>query len=153
MATNLNLRDDFAGSQIEIVLDHIQELLLRHFGSAVVEYCNGEGFGHADGVGHLHLAATAQSGLNQRLRHPPGRICCGSVHFREVLSREGAPSVCSPSAIRVHYDFATCQAGVALEMKRDQNYVSSFSRDVASYLWPSYNEQSARVDVNNGLIV
>lgn len=81
-----NLLDDLSWSQIKVVLNDGQELLLLQVRRAVVEDCDRERFGDADGVADLDQAATADSGLDQGLGDPASCVCGRSVDFCEILA-------------------------------------------------------------------
>ena len=47
--------DDAARTQVEVVLDDLQQLLLGVLGGAVVKHSDRNGLCHADGVRHLRI--------------------------------------------------------------------------------------------------
>ena len=49
----LEVLDDAAGSQVEVLLDNLHELLLAPGAGAVVKHGDRQGLGHANGVGNL----------------------------------------------------------------------------------------------------
>ena len=55
------LPDDDTGPQVEVLVDDAQQLSLGLLRRAVCEEGDGEGVGHADGIGHLQ--DKAQQGL------------------------------------------------------------------------------------------
>ena len=49
--------DDFAGPEVEVLHDDLEQLSLGVLAGSVVEDCDGDGFSHADGVGNLAAVA------------------------------------------------------------------------------------------------
>ena len=49
----LEVLDDAAGAEVEVLVDDLHELLLALGGGAVVHHGHGEGLGNADSVGNL----------------------------------------------------------------------------------------------------
>ncbi len=74
---------------------------------------DGDGMRDADGVGHLHLAALGEAGGDDVLGDVAGRVGAGAVDLARVLAGEGAATVRSGAAVRVHDDLAAGEAAVA----------------------------------------
>ena len=70
--------------------------------------------GHPDGVGHLHLAAAGQPGLDDVLGHPAGGVGGGAVHLGGILAAEGTAAVTGHAAVGIHDDLAAGEPGVAV---------------------------------------
>jgi len=77
--------DDAARTQVEVVLDDLQQLLLGVLGGAVVKHSDRNGLCHADGVRHLYSGALANFASNQGLCYPTGGVSCRSVNLGVVL--------------------------------------------------------------------
>ena len=69
--------------------------------------------GHADGVGHLHLAAGGQAGGHHVLGDVAPHVGGRAVDLGGVLAAEGAAAVAAHAAVGVDDDLAAGDAGVA----------------------------------------
>ncbi len=105
--------DDLGRAHVEALVDDGGELLLVQHAGAVGVHQNGDGVGHADGVGQLDLALAAQAGGHQVLGDVAGHVGGGAVHLGGVLAGEAAAAVGRGAAVGVHDDLASGQAGVA----------------------------------------
>lgn len=61
------LRTDDTGPQIPVVLDDLDELLVRLLTSSVGVNVDGEWFGNTNGVGQLNKNTASETGCNERL--------------------------------------------------------------------------------------
>lgn len=105
--------DDFSRAKIEVLLHNLQKLLLALRRRAVAEDGDGEGLGDTDGVGDLDQDALAEAGLDEGLGDPAGGISGGTIDLGEVLAREGATSMSSPSSVCVDDDLSSGESGVS----------------------------------------
>ena len=112
-AAEIQVLDDLGRAHVEAIVDDGGELLLVQHAGAVGVHQNGDGVGHADGVGQLNLALAAQAGGHQVLGDVAGHVGGGAVHLGGVLAGEAAAAVGRGAAIGVHDDLASGQAGVA----------------------------------------
>jgi len=109
----LEVLDDSAWAEVEVLLDDIQKLLLALCRRTVAEDGDGEWLGDTDGVGDLDQDASAESGLDEGLGDPAGGVGGGAIHFGEVLSGESATTVGAPSSVSVDDDLTASQTGVS----------------------------------------
>ncbi len=79
------------------------------------------GLGHANGVGHLHLALARQTGGHHVLGHIAGGIGSRAVYLAGVFAAEGTAAVGAGAAVGVHDDLATGQAAIALRATDDKS--------------------------------
>ena len=103
-----------AGPQVEHLVDRLGD-------GVRVDLLGTEGLdqhrhraGHADGVGHLDLAAAGGPGGHHVLGHPAGRVGGGAVDLGRVLAREGAATVAGHAAVGVDDDLAAGETGVGV---------------------------------------
>ena len=78
---SFSLLDDFAWSQVEVIVDDLKELLLVESRRAEREDHDGQGLGDANRIGHLHEAASADACLHQRLGYPSSGVSSRSIHL------------------------------------------------------------------------
>ena len=116
----VELLDDDARPEVEVLADDLDELVGRLERGAVRLDEDGEGLRHADGVRQLHQAAPRQLRVHQRLGDPPREVRRGAVHLAVVFAGEGAAAVRAPAAVGVDDDFATGQTCVALGPADDE---------------------------------
>merc|ERR1712168_630386 len=109
----LEVLDDSAWAEVEVLLDDIQKLLLALCRRTVAEDGDGEWLGDTDGVGDLNQDASAESGLDEGFGDPAGGVGGGTIHFGEVLAGESATTVGAPSSVSVDDDLTACQTGVS----------------------------------------
>jgi len=119
-ALEVEVADDAAGAKVKVLLDDGNNLIVRLGGSAVGLHVDGQGLGHANGVGKLNQHTLAQTGLDKRLCHPAESVGSGAVHLGGVLPGEGATSVGTPPTVGVHDDLAPSQAGIAVGAANDK---------------------------------
>ena len=92
-AAEIQVLDDLGRAHVEAIVDDGGELLLVQHAGAVGVHQNGDGVGHADGVGQLNLALAAQAGGHQVLGDVAGHVGGGAVHLGGVLAGEAAAAV------------------------------------------------------------
>src|SRR5690606_507682 len=66
--------DDAVRTQVEVLADQLLDLRVRDAAGAEGGDRDRGGFGHADGVGHLHLALVGQAGGDHVLGHVAGGV-------------------------------------------------------------------------------
>ena len=79
-------------------------------GRAEALHHDGDGVGHADGVGELDLAAFGKAGRDDVLGHIACHVGGGAVHLGGILAGEGAAAVPAHAAVGVHDDLAAGEA-------------------------------------------
>jgi len=84
----VKFRDDRIRSQVEIVLNDFQEVLIRKtlFDSALRINLDREGLGDSYALAHLHLAPFNKACMDQTLRDPSSCLSCRSVDLSWVFS-------------------------------------------------------------------
>src|SRR5208282_909995 len=102
----LQMGADAARAQIHHLLQHLGELILRHFAGAGGVDIDRQGLGHADGIGHLDGAALGQARRHHVLGEIARRIGRRTVDLRRILAREGAAAMRRGAAIGVDDDLA-----------------------------------------------
>lgn len=82
----VKIPDDGTRAQVKGLGDQLADLLIRDLAGAEGLHVDAEGVGHADGIGHLDLAAVGQAGSHHVLGHPAAGIRRGAIHFRGVFA-------------------------------------------------------------------
>lgn len=70
----IQLLDDLARAQVEVVTHNLFQLCIGDLASAVRENRDVQRFGDSDGIGELDQDASHEAGHHQRLCYPPGSI-------------------------------------------------------------------------------
>ena len=105
--------DDGAGAQVEDLADGALDIGHGHaLGAERIDH-DGHGAGHADGVGHLNLAAMRQTRGHHVLGNPASSVGRGAVDLRAVLAAERAAAVTAHAAVGVDDDLTAGQTAVA----------------------------------------
>src|SRR5690606_7611559 len=104
---------DRVRTQVEHLADQLDDQLLGDLVGAEGVDRDGGRLGHADGVGHLDLAAVGQAGGDDVLGHVAAGVGGRTVDLGRVLAGEGAAAVTGHAAIGVDDDLAPGQAAVA----------------------------------------
>ena len=128
-----DILNNLARSEVEVVLDDLEELVLALARRTIREDGDGEWVSDTDRVGDLYEHAFAETGLDERLGHPSGSVGGRSIHFSVVLAREGATTVSAPTAISIDDNLTTGETGVTL--------------------WASDHEQARWVQVVDSVVV
>src|SRR5690606_24701427 len=111
---------DGVGAQVEHFAHQVDDGGFRHLVGAEGVQGDRGGLGHADGVGHLDLAAVGQAGGDDVLGHVAAGVGGGAVHLGRVLAGEGAAAVAGHAAVGVDDDLAAGQAAVAHRAADDE---------------------------------
>src|SRR5262249_19890193 len=77
-------------------------------------------FGHADGVGELHLAHIGQAGRDHVLCDIAGHVRRRAIDLGRILAGERAAAVGAAAAVAVYDDLATGEARVAVRAADDE---------------------------------
>ena len=117
----VELHDDRSRSEVEVLGDDLDELLVRLLGGSVRVNEDGERLGDTDGVRELDEASSGEAGVDERLCDPSGGVGGGSVDLGPVLSGEGSSSVGSPSSVGVDNDLSASQSGVSLRSSDNES--------------------------------
>ncbi len=101
------------GAHVEYLAHQFRQAVFAHLAGAEGLHHDGDRLGHADGIGHLHLATLAQAGGHQVLGHVAPHVGRRAVHLGGVLAGECAAAVTAHAAIGIDDDLAAGQAAVA----------------------------------------
>jgi len=112
-AAQVEIPDDGAGAQVEVLGDQGGDLLIGDGAGAEGLDIDTERARHADGVGHLDLAAGGEPGGDDVLGGPARGVGGGAIHLRGVFAAEGAAAVAAHAAVGIDDDLAPGDAGVA----------------------------------------
>ena len=107
-------------TQVEYFLNDVSDFLVGDFACAECGYMHGYRSGNADCIGNLHFAARGDAGADDVFCHPAHCISCRAVHFSWIFARECAAAVACVAAVGVDDNFATGQAGVAMQSADDK---------------------------------
>jgi hypothetical protein len=77
----------------------------------------------------LHEGAAGESGFEERLGDPAGKIGGRAIDLGVILSGESSSTVCTPAAVRVDDDLAASETGITL--------------------WATNDEETGWLDLNN----
>lgn len=116
----IQIADDGAGAQVEVLCDQLRDLLVAHLAGAEGLHVDAERARHPDGVRHLDLAAVRQPGSHHVLGHPAARVRRGPIHLGGVLAAESAAAVPAHAAVGIHDDLAPGYPGVAHRSADDE---------------------------------
>ena len=106
--------DNSRRTQIEILPDNLHQTAVRKLSCAEGIHIDRGWPRYADSVRELNLTFVRQSGRHNILRHIAGRVGCGAVHLRAVLSGESAAAMAGHAAVGVHDNLASCQSAVSV---------------------------------------
>ena len=119
-AVEAELADDDTGTEVEVVADDLNELLIGPLAGAVGVDEDGEGLGNANGVRELDEAAASEAGVDKGLCDPAGGVGRRTVNLGEVLAGEGASTVGTPTTVGVDDDLTTGKTSIALRTTDDE---------------------------------
>ena len=108
--------DDVVRAHREDLADAFRDLAVGHvdLGGAVGVDVESDGFGFADGVGHLDEHLVAETGGHQVLGDVAGGVGSRAIDFRGVFAGESAAAVCTASTVGVDDDFASRESCVTV---------------------------------------
>ncbi len=116
----IELPDDDAGTEVEVVPDDLDELVRGLGGGSVAVDVDGEGLGDTDGVRELHKGTAGEAGRDERLGDPAADVGSRSVDLGEILTGESTTTVGTPATVGVDDDLAAGEAGVTLGTTDDE---------------------------------
>src|SRR6476646_2519497 len=112
-AAQLQVADNGAGPQIEVLLDQRHNGIVGHLARAESLDRDADRVGHADGIAKLDLEALGQPGGDDILRHIAGGIVRRAVHLSRVLAAEGAAAMAGHPTRGIDDNLAAGYAGIA----------------------------------------
>lgn len=116
----VELLDNDAGPQVEVVTDDLDKLIRALGGSTVGVDVDGQGLSNTNGVGELDQGAAGEASSDQGLGDPPTNVGSGSVDLGKVLSGEGTTTVGTPATVCVNNNLTTSKTGVTLRTTNDE---------------------------------
>mmetsp|Transcript_13720 Transcript_13720/g.28343 ORF Transcript_13720/g.28343 Transcript_13720/m.28343 type:complete len:210 (-) Transcript_13720:710-1339(-) len=120
--TQVEVPNDAARSQVEILVDHSRQLSICHplLDSSVRIDIYRQGIGDANGIGQLNQRTLAQFGSHQRLCDPASSISSRSINLGGILTRKGTSPMSAPATIGINNDLSSRQSSVAMRTANDE---------------------------------
>lgn len=119
-AVQAQLTNNDTGSQVEVLVDDLDELLGGLVRGAVGVDVDRQGLSNTNGVGELNKGAASEASVDEGLGDPASEISSGAVDLGEVLAREGTATVSTPATVGVDNDLTASQTGVTLGTTNDE---------------------------------
>ena len=119
-AAQIQIADDSAGAQVEVFADQLGDVFIGDLARAEGLDVDRERVRHANGVGHLDLAALRQPGSHHVLGDPAAGVGCGAIHLRGILAAESTTAVPAHAAVGIDDDLAPGDPGVAHRSADDE---------------------------------
>ena len=119
-AVEVEFAHDDTGSQVEVLVDDLDELVGRPVGGAVGVDVDRQGLGDTNGVGELNEGTTGELGGDDGLGDPAGEVSGGTVDLGEVLAGESTTTVGTPATVGVDDDLAAGETGITLGTTDDE---------------------------------
>jgi len=121
-STELELLDDVAGAEVEVVLNNASEelVILTVLNGAVGVDPNAEWVSQSNSVRDLDANAMAEFGVYKRFSDISGEVGGGSIDLGGVLSRVSATSMGTPTTIRVDDDLSSGETGISAGTSLDE---------------------------------
>ena len=112
--------DNDTGTEVEVVADDGDELLVGLLTSAVRVDEHGKRVGDTNGVRELNEDTAGEASGNEGLGNPSGSVSGGSVDLGEVLAGESATTVGTPTTVGINNDLSASETGVTLRTTNDE---------------------------------
>src|SRR5580704_3850642 len=112
-AAQVERLDNALGRQLEECANHFGDLRIRDSARAESVCHYGNGLGDADGIGQLDFYFRGQAGGYEILRDVARHVAGGAVNFCGVFAGQSATAVTAVTAVGVHDNFASGEAGIA----------------------------------------
>lgn len=119
-AGEVEVLDHDTRSQVEVVLDELDEVGVAVLGGSVSLDKETDGTSDTDGVSRLDEDTACEARGNDGLGNVSVDVGSGSVDLGEVLSREGTTTVGTPTSVGVDDDLSSGQTGVTLGSTNDE---------------------------------
>jgi len=116
----IELLDNNAGAEVEVVADDLDELVRVLLRGAVGVDVDGEGLSNTNGVGELDQSTAGKTGSDEGLGDPAADVGGRAIDLGEILARESTTTVSAPSTVGVDDDLATSQTGITLRATDDK---------------------------------
>src|ERR1700716_1371464 len=111
--TKLEVIDDRAGPEIEMLCDQLADRFVRYRTGAERLDIQRDRMRATDDVRELYLEAIRENRLDHVLRDIARRVCRGPVDLRRILATECAAAVARVATVGVNDDLPPGEAGVA----------------------------------------
>jgi hypothetical protein len=112
--------DDDTGTEVEVLVNDVNELGRGLLGGAVGVDVDGEGLGDTNGVRELDESTAGEAGGNQRLGDPARSVGGRAIDLGEILAGEGTTTVGTPATVGVDDDLTAGQTGITLRAADDE---------------------------------
>ena len=101
-------------TEVEVVADNLDELLIRLLASAVGVDVDRQGLSDTDGVRELDKGTAREAGSDEGLGDPTRSVRRRAVDLRPVLAGEGTSTVGTPATVGIDDDFTSGEASITL---------------------------------------
>ena len=119
-AVEAQLANNDTGTEVEVLVDDLNELIGRLVGGTVGVDVNGEGLCDTNGVGELDKSTTGKACSDQGLGDPAADIGGGTIDLGEILAGECTTTVGTPATVGIDDDLTAGQTGVTLGSTNDE---------------------------------
>lgn len=116
----VELLDDDTGSEVPVVADDLNELLVSLLGGAVGVDVDGQWLSNTNGVRELDESTASELSVHEGLGDPSGGVGSRSVDLGEVLSGESTSTVGTPSTVGVDDDLTSSKTSITLGSTNDE---------------------------------
>lgn len=116
----VELLDDDTRPQVEVLADDLDKLVGGLVRGAVGLNEDGKRLGDTNGVRKLDESTAGETGLEQGLGDPAGKVSGRAVDLGVVLAGESTTTVSTPATVGVDDDLTASQAGVTLGTTDDE---------------------------------
>lgn len=120
-SSKVEILDDNTGSEVEVLLDDLNELSRRVLGGSVGVDEDGQRLSNTNGIGELNKSSSGKTGLDKRLGNPSGSVGSRSVDLGEILTGEGSSSVGTPSSVGIDNNLSASETGITLGTTNDES--------------------------------
>jgi hypothetical protein len=119
-AVEAQLTNDDTGTEVEVLVDDLNELVRGLVGGTVGVDVNRERLGDTNGVRELDKSTTGKTSSNQGLGDPAADIGSGTIDLGEILAGESTTTVGTPATIGINDDLTAGKTGVTLGTTDDE---------------------------------
>lgn len=116
----VELLDDDTRPQVEVLADDLDKLVGGLVRGAVGLNEDGQRLGDTNGVRKLDESTAGETGLEQGLGDPAGKVSGRAVDLGVVLAGESTTTVSTPATVGVDDDLTAGQTGVTLGTTDDE---------------------------------
>jgi hypothetical protein len=124
-SAQVQVTNDATGSEVEVVLDNLSQILVRLVGSgeasAVRVNEDRKGMRKTNSVTELNKASVAKASVHQRLGDPSGSVSSRSIDLGGVLTGEGTSSVGTPTSIGINDNLSAGKTSITVRSTNDES--------------------------------